>query len=153
MTREEFLKKYPLPWDFEQTDPSGTGVITDANDQTMAILKGDLDWDDEDGEDTDPKQRPVFDDDDEGGEVVGLLLEGINGEIKQHPDTVTLAFDDALRVYFMAADAFMLNQQIPKRQNAHERMAHALAQSIRVKEGAQGDVLLADPDLEEILDA
>jgi hypothetical protein len=56
MNKVKFLKKYTLPWRFEQTDRDGGGVILDVNGQLMIRLYADEDWD-QDG-DTDTHRRP-----------------------------------------------------------------------------------------------
>lgn len=78
MTPLEFLQKYPWPWKFVLTDPSGSGAIVDANEQILARLCTDIDWkeclDDPCKPDElltpgDAKYRPVFNGgwDDPGG--------------------------------------------------------------------------------------
>ena len=80
MTRKQFLKKYPLPWRFEQTDQDGGGVILAANDQLMVRLCGDMDWAEQDNVENpdaptaeDLKHRPVIHGEDDDSERVALL--------------------------------------------------------------------------------
>jgi hypothetical protein len=81
MTREQFLKKYPLPWTFQQTDIDGGGVILAANDQLMARLCGDIDWAEQDNIENsdnptvaDLKHYHIINgDDDEQSERIALL--------------------------------------------------------------------------------
>lgn len=75
MTREEFLKKYPLPWSFEETDPVGHGAILDANGILLVRLCTDVDWEDAEVE------RPVFNGEfDEGTDADNLDEAGYAAE-------------------------------------------------------------------------
>lgn len=63
MTRKELFAKYPRPWTFHKVDKYCNGIIVDANDQLMVILKADWDWREGVPEDEDPEDRayePVF---------------------------------------------------------------------------------------------
>lgn len=91
MTREELLAKYPLPWDFQQTDRDGAGVIASSSSgQIMFRLATDQDWkenlDDPSIEDADLtlehlKERPVFceSDEEESAAALEYLLAQLNG--------------------------------------------------------------------------
>jgi hypothetical protein len=72
MIREDFLKKFPRPWTFEQTDPQGTGVLLDANGYPLVILWVDMDWDDS-GEDVDAEE-PAFQIDEEHADALISIL-------------------------------------------------------------------------------
>lgn len=81
MTRKQFLKKYPLPWSWQQTDRDGGGVLLDANDQLMVRLCPDEDWTDIDGvsnpdnptADDKRYHRPVMNGEDNESERIALL--------------------------------------------------------------------------------
>jgi hypothetical protein len=85
----QYLKKYPLPWTFIQTDRDGGGALCDANGQIMVRLCTDLDWAETDLEGADnPKHRPVFNGESDDSEefdseerlwLVKFLLDRING--------------------------------------------------------------------------
>jgi hypothetical protein len=80
-----FADKYPKPWAFEQTDRRGGGVLRDANGQLLIRLTGDIDWDDDAERAADPvTHRPVFDDDDDGGELLDHILDCLNGTEPGH---------------------------------------------------------------------
>lgn len=76
----DIAKKYPLPWRFVMTDRDGGEILRDANGQLMVRLTGDLDWDDDEERAADPvTHRPVFDDEEEGDELIDFILEKLNG--------------------------------------------------------------------------
>ena len=74
MTRDEFLKKFPKPWHFEETDPSGTGVIFDANEYPIVILWADLDFDS--GIEGSAGDEPAFQIDEEHAAALVAILTG-----------------------------------------------------------------------------
>jgi hypothetical protein len=86
MTHDEFLKLYPKPWTFEQTDPDGGGVVLDANGQLLVRLCPDEDWietveryqhEGREGfmpSDEERKQRPAFNDEENHSPLIEILL-------------------------------------------------------------------------------